>query len=54
MPTKLKPEELSDEVRMALGLLKVAPNGSFVDGAGFKLDETQFFINSEVQLEFDD
>tara|TARA_R100001510_G_C7630402_1_gene189351 strand:+ start:385 stop:1317 length:933 start_codon:yes stop_codon:yes gene_type:complete len=53
-PTKLKPEDLSDEVRMALGLLKVAPNGSFVDGAGFKLDETQFFINSEVQLEFDD
>jgi len=53
-PTKFKPEDMPDEVRMALGLLRVAPDGSFVDGAGFKLNDTQFFINTEVQLEFDD
>jgi len=52
-PQVYKREDMSDDVRMALGLLKVSDGSGFVEGAGFKLSDTQFFINEEVQFDFD-
>jgi hypothetical protein len=44
---------MPSDMRMALGLLKIADKNTFVDGAGFKLADDKFFIRNEVQLDFD-
>tara|TARA_R100001510_G_C7629590_1_gene188731 strand:- start:86 stop:1018 length:933 start_codon:yes stop_codon:yes gene_type:complete len=51
--TKHNRDEMPDDMRMALGLLRISEDSTFVDGAGFKLSDTKFFINNEVQLDFD-
>ena len=52
-PKRFKRDEMPSDMRMALGLLKIADKGTFVDGAGFKLADDKFFIRNEVQLDFD-
>ena len=54
MPKRFKRDEMPSEMRTALGLLRIADKGTFVDGAGFKLADDKFFIRNEVKLEFDD
>jgi len=46
-----KREDMPEDMRMAVGLLKISPVETFVDGAGYKLKDNQFFIRDEVQLE---
>ena len=41
-------------MRTALALLKLSEPNTCVQGAGYKLDDTNYFIYDEVQLEFDD
>ena len=53
-PKRFKRDEMPSEMRAALGLLRIADKGTFVDGAGFKLADDKFFIRNEVKLEFDD
>lgn len=53
-PKRFNRDEMPDDMRAALGLLKIAEKGTFVDGAGFKLADDKFFIRNEVKLEFDD
>lgn len=43
-----------DELKLALGVLKLADEDTFVAGAGFKLAHNKFFIYDEVQLGFDE
>ena len=45
-------EHLSEKVRLALGLLKVAEPNTFITGAGYKLDDDSFFIDAE-EMEYD-
>jgi|DEB0MinimDraft_10_1074344.scaffolds.fasta_scaffold02758_5 hypothetical protein len=52
-PKRFKRDEMPSDMRMALGLLKIADKNTFVDGAGFKLADDKFFIRNEVQLDFD-
>ena len=52
-PKRFKREEMPENMRMALGLLKLAENKTFVHEAGFKVSENKFFLLDEVQLEFD-
>lgn len=52
-PKRFKRDEMPRDMRMALGLLKIADKNTFVDGAGFKLADDKFFIRNEVQLDFD-
>ena len=52
-PKRLKREEMPENMRMALGLLKLAEPKTFVHEAGFKVSENKFFLLDEVQLEFD-
>lgn len=52
-PKRLKREEMPENMRMALGLLKLAEVKTFVHEAGFKLADNKFFLLDEVQLEFD-
>lgn len=52
-PKRLKREEMPENMRMALGLLKLAEHKTFVHEAGFKVSENKFFLLDEVQLEFD-
>lgn len=51
---RCKREEMPDSMRTALALLKLAEPNTCVQGAGYKLDDTNYFIYDEVQLEFDD
>jgi hypothetical protein len=53
-PRRIKRVDLSPDMRIALGLLKVADQGTVVDGAGYKINDNAFFIMKEVNLEFDD
>lgn len=52
-PKRHKREEMPENMRMALGLLKLAEVNTFVHEAGFKAAENKFFILDEVQIEFD-
>jgi len=52
-PKRLKREEMPENMRIALGLLKLAEHKTFVHEAGFKVSENKFFLLDEVQLEFD-
>ena len=52
-PKRIKRADLSPDMRTALGLLKVAEQGTVVDGAGYKVNDRSFFIMKEVNLEFD-
>jgi hypothetical protein len=51
---RCKREEIPDSMRTALALLKLSEPNTCVQGAGYKLDDTNYFIYDEVQLEFDD
>ncbi len=51
---RCKREGMSDSMRTALALLKLSEPNTCVEGAGYKLDDTNYFIYDEVQLEFDD
>jgi len=50
-PKRYKRSDMPKDMRIALGLLKISPIETFVDGAGYKLKDDQFFIRDEVQLE---
>ena len=51
---RCKREDMSDSMRTALALLKLSEPNTCLEGAGYKLDDTNYFIYDEVQLEFDD
>jgi hypothetical protein len=53
-PRRIKRVDLSPAMRTALGLLKVADQGTVVDGVGYKINDNAFFIMKEVNLEFDE
>ena len=52
--TRHKREDMPYDMRTALALLKLSEPHTCVQGAGYKLDDTNYFIYDEVQLEFDD
>ena len=52
-PKRLSRETMPQDLKLALGMLKLAEDDTFLAGAGFKLDQNKFFIRDEVQLEFD-
>lgn len=52
-PKRLNRETMPQDLKLALGMLKLAEDDTFLAGAGFKLDQNKFFIRDEVQLEFD-
>jgi hypothetical protein len=52
-PKRLSRETMPQDLKLALGMLKLAEDDTFLAGAGFKLDQNNFFIRDEVKLEFD-
>jgi len=50
---RCKREDMSDSMRTALALLKLSEPNTCIEGAGYKLDDTNYFIYDEVQLDFD-
>lgn len=52
-PKRLSRKMMPQDLKLALGMLKLAEDDTFLAGAGFKLDQNKFFIRDEVQLEFD-
>lgn len=53
-PRRINRVDLPPDMRTALGLLKVADQGTVVDGVGYKINDNAFFIMKEVNLEFDE
>ena len=51
---RIKRDDLPEDVRTAVGLLKVAEDNTAIDGVGYKATADKFFIMEELNFDFDE
>ena len=51
---RIKRDELPEDIRTAVGLLKVAEDNTAIDGVGYKATADKFFIMEELNFDFDE
>jgi len=51
---RIKRDDLPEDIRTAVGLLKVAEDNTAIDGVGYKATDNKFFIMEELNFDFDE
>jgi hypothetical protein len=51
---RMKRDDLPEDIRTAVGLLKVAEDNTAIDGVGYKATADKFFIMEELNFDFDE
>lgn len=51
---RIKRDDLPEDIRTAVGLLKVAEDNTAIDGVGYKATADKFFIMEELNFDFDE